>query len=174
MIYLNLELIAAMDLNRGLGYQNKLPWRIDEDLIFFKKKTINKTVVMGRKTAESIKNYCGEALLPQRKNIVLSSKAWPYHNNFTIITYHNYLSVLELAHNNPQESIIIIGGSTVYSLFIEHCRCLWITQINKTYTVDRFMVKFEDKFNLYDETIDYSYQEGCIIRFQYWINNKNS
>ena len=64
----NFKAVAAMSSNRVIGKNGELPWHFSEDLKFFKKLTLNSTVVMGRKTFESI----GKPL-PQRKNIVLST-----------------------------------------------------------------------------------------------------
>jgi dihydrofolate reductase len=64
-----ITLIAAVNHNMLLGKDNKMPWHIKEDLVFFKEQTINKTVLMGRKTFESIKG-----VLPNRTIYVLTSQ----------------------------------------------------------------------------------------------------
>jgi dihydrofolate reductase len=63
----NLTFILAMDENNLIGSNNDLPWRLPADLIYFKQKTINKTILMGRKTCESL-----PFLLPKRRNVVLT------------------------------------------------------------------------------------------------------
>ena len=65
-----IKLIWAQDSSGGIGINNKLPWHFSEDLQKFKSLTLNSTIVMGRKTWESLKIKP----LPKRKNIVLSSK----------------------------------------------------------------------------------------------------
>ena len=100
---MNLSIIVAMAKNRVIGRDNDMPWRLSDDLKNFKKNTINKTVIMGRLTYESI----GKPL-PGRKNIVLSRNL----KDKNVIVKNNLEIILEeLKH---EEELFIIGGEDIY------------------------------------------------------------
>lgn len=104
-----LTMIFACDLNGAIGKGGDLPWRQSTDLQHFKRLTIRKTVVMGRKTCDSLP----DGGLPKRRNIVMS------RSNLEDVEVMQFEQVLELAEN---EEIFIIGGGEIYSLFIDHCK----------------------------------------------------
>lgn len=99
-----MKLIAAISLNNVIGKNNTLPWAKPwpEDLKRFRKLTTNTSIIMGRKTFESI----GRAL-PNRQNIVISSK---HQQDNDVI----YASSLEDAFSKAEKEICIIGGASVY------------------------------------------------------------
>lgn len=106
------SIIVAIGKNNEIGKKNKLIWHIPEDLKNFKKITTGKTVVMGRKTYESI----GRAL-PNRKNIILT-------RNFNIkydenIEVYNDLENFIDKYKNNNEEIFIIGGEEIYKEFLK-------------------------------------------------------
>ena len=104
----NLELIVAMGKNNVIGKDNTLIWDLKEDLKHFRMMTENKSVVMGRKTYESI----GKPL-PKRKNIVLTSNPDPYATHYVATVG----SVEDILKSAEREKTIIIGGSEVYKQF---------------------------------------------------------
>jgi dihydrofolate reductase len=110
-----INIIVAFDNNWAIGKDNKLVWRQSEDLKRFKQLTLNKTVVMGRKTYESI----GKPL-PNRKNIVLT------RNNIQIpgITVINNIN--EILEND----YFVIGGSEIYNLFLDKADRIFATKID--------------------------------------------
>ena len=120
---MKISIITAFDYNQVIGLNNQLPWHIPEDLKYFKKVTLNKTIVMGRKTFESI----GKPL-PNRKNIIVSSTL--NSPNLTILKSPS--DILSL----PDEDIFIIGGSSIYQYFLPHCHNLYITHIDQTFQGD--------------------------------------
>lgn len=135
-----LVLIAAIGRNNELGKDNKLIWYLPEDLKFFKESTMNKTIVMGTNTFLSLPR-----LLPNREHIVLSHK-----KNFfpkEVVVYNNFdelLNELKL----KEEDVYIIGGESIYSLFIDYCDKMLLTEINQEYDADKFFPKFEaEKWN---------------------------
>ena len=93
-------IIAAIGKNRELGRDNKLLWSLKGDLKFFKEKTTNHTIIMGRKTFESLGR-----LLPNRKHVVISSS-----NNFPkeVDVYNNIESLLS-HYKDTSEELFIIG-----------------------------------------------------------------
>ena len=112
-----INIIAAVGKNLELGKDNKLIWPIKEDLIYFKEKTLNKTVVMGKNTFYSI----GKAL-PNRNNIVLTSGNIDVDN---IKVLHDYKEIFNL----EDEEIYIIGGESIYKLFLPYADNLYLTEI---------------------------------------------
>ena len=104
-----LTMIFASDLNGAIGKDGDLPWSQSSDLQHFKRITIRKTVVMGRKTWDSLPS----GGLPNRRNIVMSRTP---RKDAEVMDFEQ---VLELSQN---EEIIIIGGGEIYSLFLDHCK----------------------------------------------------
>lgn len=131
----NISIITAFDKNRVIGYKNSLPWSIPEDLQYFKSITMGYTIVMGRKTFESI----GKAL-PERKNCVLSKN---YHNfPKGIISFKDYRDVLEMS---KKERVFIIGGAEIYKLFLPYSSELYITHIEDSFKGDVYFPKVDNK-----------------------------
>ncbi|MDE5841863.1 MAG: dihydrofolate reductase, partial [Malacoplasma sp.] len=128
--------IWCEDLQRGIGKNNTIPWKIKEEMIFFKNTTINKTVVMGKNTFLSIKKP-----LVNRKNIVISSTL---KNNLEskIIIYQNPNDFLK-DYWNCEEEIYIIGGKKIYEFFIPFSQKILISKLYESYDCDVFM---ENKF----------------------------
>ena len=106
-----ISLIAAVGKNNELGLDNHLIFNIPGDLKFFRNTTIGKTVIMGRKTYESI----GKPL-PKRINIVVSNSL-KETDGITII--NSFEEVLE-KYLNSEEEVFIIGGESLYNYFIMH------------------------------------------------------
>ena len=105
----NITIIAAISENNVLGKNNKLIWHIPDDLKRFKKLTIGHSVIMGRKTFESMNKA-----LPERKNIILTR-----NKNYKakgILIAHNVQEALNYCENDNQP--FIIGGGEIYNLFL--------------------------------------------------------
>ena len=108
------SIIVAIGKNREIGKKNKLLWHIPEDLKNFKKITTGKTVIMGRKTFESIGRP-----LPNRKNIVLSKNGDKGLIKEKGIEIYQNLEDLISHYKNSQEEIFIIGGEQIYKEFLQ-------------------------------------------------------
>ncbi|MEE2858954.1 MAG: dihydrofolate reductase [Candidatus Neomarinimicrobiota bacterium] len=119
---MNIHLIWAQDENGGIGKCGKLPWHLSEDLQNFKKITLNSTIIMGRKTWESLTIKP----LPKRRNIVLTSSK--INNVEYYDTINNCLQ--KLKKDNVKE-VFIIGGAEIYKNFFKSANTLHITLINK-------------------------------------------
>lgn len=115
-------LITAVDKNWGIGKDNQLLYSLPEDMAFFRKQTLGKTVLMGRKTLESFKN---SKPLPNRQNIVLTNKQ--LLSQYENLSYIN--SIDEININN--DSIILIGGASLYKQFYNKCTYAFITKIKE-------------------------------------------
>ena len=116
-----LSLIVAYDKNRTIGSENTIPWRLKADMLRVKKLTTNQTIVMGRKTFESIGRP-----LPNRINRVLTRDAKTLENQVGIEVYSDKQAILE---NVETEKIFIFGGSTIYSEYIAKCDEMFITEV---------------------------------------------
>lgn len=119
---MKIHLIWAQDYNGGIGINGQLPWHIPEDLINFKKITLDSTILMGRKTWDSLPFKP----LPKRRNIVLSKNKI---NNVEV--YHNVEKCIQSLEKELLSTIFIIGGSSIYKLFFNYATYLHITYIDK-------------------------------------------
>lgn len=139
---MNINLIAAIGKNYELGKDNKLVYSIKEDLEFFKQVTLNHTVVMGRKTFESI----GKPL-PKRNNVVISRTK---NIDDKIEIYRSIKEFLE-AYENKEEDIFVIGGATIYKQFLDMADNIYLTEIDDIKPADIYFPKFD--LNEYDKEI---------------------
>jgi dihydrofolate reductase len=128
-MYNNLSIIVAFSKNGVIGQNNQLPWHIPEDLAFFKNKTKNSILIMGRNTFESLP----KRPLSHRYHIILSSQPCPetYKNNDSII-FVTYPELLVFLKTHQTEDMYVIGGNQVYELLLPLCSKLYITQIQET------------------------------------------
>jgi dihydrofolate reductase len=164
------QAIAAMSENRVIGCGNKIPWHLPEDFKWFKKKTTGQTIVMGRKTFESL----GKPL-PNRTNLILTHhlrklakthpevfsqyKEWrggrslkrPYQLKFTKLDgspteIRVFNSLKKLNPNEFQTEVFICGGAQVYAQALPLCSDLYLTLVKRVVPGDAFFPKFEDDF----------------------------
>lgn len=131
-----------MDENNLIGSNNDLPWRLPADLKYFKQQTLNKTLLMGRKTCESL-----PFVLPKRKNIVLTKNLNFSRQGFDII--HNIESINEL-----DQPIMVIGGAMIYQLLMPYANKLLITKIHHQFEGDTHFEWYEDEW-LLENQIDH-------------------
>mgnify|MGYP001437193989 FL=1 len=160
---MKIHLIWAQDKNGGIGYKGQLPWHIPEDLQNFKKLTLNSTILMGRKTWESLPIKP----LPKRRNIVLTRK-----KNLEVESYQSIDECLTKLTNDNTDELFIIGGSTIYNSFIDKAEQLHITLIDeKTKHIDTIFPlnidQLEKKFEKIKEnklTKNVTYSNWCKIK----------
>ncbi|MDQ8733716.1 dihydrofolate reductase [Paenibacillus sp. LHD-38] len=113
-------LIAAMDRNRTIGIGNKLPWRLPAEMAFFTKSTLGKTVLMGRKTFESLPKP-----LKDRQNVVLTRQNDFHPEGCEIV--HSVEEALERYNGNE---LIVIGGADIYAQFLPFADKILLTEVN--------------------------------------------
>ncbi len=120
---MTINIIAAVAENLAIGYNNRLIYRISGDMKRFKSLTTGNTVIMGRKTFESLP----KGALPNRRNIVLSTtkKDFPGCD-----TYGSLKEALE--HCGADENVFIMGGASVYKEALAFADHLYITEIKAT------------------------------------------
>jgi dihydrofolate reductase len=121
------SIIAAMDRNRLIGNNNQLPWHLPADLAHFKKLTMGKPIIMGRKTYESIGRP-----LPGRTNIVMT-RSGDFHPEGVMVA-SSLEQALEMAAG--EEEVMVIGGSTIYQLALPAAERLYITYVDNSYEGD--------------------------------------
>ena len=124
----SLTLIVAIDRNNGIGINNTLPWRLPEDLAFFKKTTTGHPIIMGRKTFDSIGRP-----LPNRRNIVLTRNAGWSHEGV-----ERAGSLDDAAKMAGDGEVFVIGGAQVYVDAIRIADKLVVTEIDADYACDAF------------------------------------
>lgn len=129
-----ISLIAAMDKNNLIGYNNDMPWNLPNDLKHFKEVTSHHTIVMGRKTYESIGRP-----LPNRKNIILSCSGYKTDEKVEVIS-----SIDEIKNLAKDEEIFVIGGGTIYEQVIPYADRLYITRIDAEFTGDTYFPQFSE------------------------------
>ncbi|MCG8609763.1 MAG: dihydrofolate reductase [Pseudomonadales bacterium] len=120
-------IIAAMAENRTIGINNNLPWYLPEDLKYFKRVTLGKPIIMGRKTFESI----GKPL-PGRKNIVVTrNPEWQSPGVDAVQDLESAVSRAESAAMiEGTEEVMIIGGDQIYHLALPKVDRLYLTLVH--------------------------------------------
>ena len=126
-----ISIIAAVADNYAIGNLNKLPWHLPADLKHFIQLTIGHTVVMGKRTFESLPS----GPLPNRKNIVLTS-IMSEGVNEGYYEADSLEDVFYLCENEDQ--VFIIGGTSVYKQTIDKADALYITWIHSKFTADTY------------------------------------
>lgn len=137
-----------MDTKRGIGFKGNLLCRISNDLKNFRELTLNKTIVMGRKTFESL-----PGVLDNRRHIVLTRDDNYSVDNANVEIFRDINRVLELS----EEDIFVIGGGEIYSLFLPYADKLYLTTINSFFEADTYFPKVDlDEWN-------YSERSGLLL-----------
>ncbi|KIF47040.1 diacylglycerol kinase [Vibrio owensii 47666-1] len=141
-----ISMIAAMADNRIIGKDNQMPWHLPADFAWFKRCTMGKPVVMGRKTFESIGRP-----LPGRLNIVISRDASLSVEGVTTVT--SIEQALEVA--GEVEEVMIIGGGAIYAACLPMANKLYVTHIEAEIDGD---TQFPDWGTEFKETYSEAYQ----------------
>ena len=133
-----LSIIVAVAKNNVIGKDNQLIWHLPEDLKRFKEITSGHTIIMGRKTFESLGR-----VLPNRKHIILCNDADLNINdeNVTIVDDINRLG----EYINKEEENFIIGGATIYKLMLPKVDKLYITKINQEFDGDVYFPEISEE-----------------------------
>ncbi|KAA9232849.1 dihydrofolate reductase [Aerococcus urinae] len=162
--------IWAHAANGIIGKNNQLPWHISEDMKFFKQETLHKTVVMGRKTFESM----GNRPLKERKNYILTrKKSLPGVNadNKDQVQIINQMDeIIELA---KAEDVMVIGGAEIYRLFWPYLDELRITNIAENVEGDTSFNPDLSQFRRYaivDQ--DLNSESKYHYQFEFWERKK--
>ncbi|MET3113711.1 dihydrofolate reductase [Pedobacter sp. CG_S7] len=128
------SLVVAMSTNNAIGKDNQLLWHLPADLKHFKDITSGHTIIMGRKTYESV----GKAL-PNRRNIVIT------RNTHLKLTGVEVMHSLKEALNSSKEEneVFIIGGAEIFNQSIKLANKIYLTRINESYEADTFFPEID-------------------------------
>ena len=154
-----LSMIFACDEEGAIGKDGDLPWRQSSDLQFFKRTTLNKTVVMGRKTWDSLGRP-----LPKRRNIVMTRSGL-----IDDVETMSFEEVMALAEN---EEVVVIGGGEIYALFLPHAKEVHRTIIHTVVNdADTFAPDIESEgFHMIGERrVAAGERDDFPMTFQHWI-----
>ncbi|GBU06819.1 dihydrofolate reductase [Bacteroidales bacterium] len=119
-----LSTIVAIGKNNEIGYKNDLLWRLPKDLKRFKEITTGHSILMGRKTYESLP----KGALPNRKNIILTRDARYIAENCTV-----YTSLHDMIKEENEDEIFIIGGGEIYKLTLPLSNKLYLTTVEASF-----------------------------------------
>lgn len=127
MLTMNLSILAAKATNNTIGENNQLIWRLPADLKHFRELTTGETVIMGRKTFESI----GKAL-PERNNIIITRQ--PGYQAPGCEVVHSLEEAIQASAQ--EENVFIIGGGEIYRQALDLAGTLYITEVHETFAGD--------------------------------------
>ena len=136
-----LSCIAAVAENRVIGYHNKLPWKLSEDLKRFKKLTVGHPIIMGRKTFESIGNP-----LSNRTSIVVTRNTG--FSAFGAVVVNSFPDAIRYANDVTQDAdelfeSFVIGGAAIFQEALSLCERLYLTRIHSVVEGDIFFPKIK-------------------------------
>ena len=159
-----LNMVVAASSNGVIGCGDALPWRQKADLQRFRQLTLGNTVVMGRRTYESIGR-----ILPDRHSIILSGD--PYFSVPGALVFHSWNSVI--GYTYPDRKVFVIGGQSVYEQALPYVRTIHFTHIMAEIEGDTFMPDIENFEYLYG-TPYYSADDNNEYPYSYMVlRNKN-
>lgn len=148
MSSVRLAMIAAMSRNRVIGRDNALPWHISVDLKHFKRTTLGKPVVMGRKTFESIGRP-----LPGRTNIVVTRQKDYRPDGVRVATSTASALALadEVAAADGADEVMVIGGEQLYRSLLPHAERLYLTEVDAEVEGDAFFPELDARWEVASE-----------------------
>ncbi|CAH6420227.1 Dihydrofolate reductase [uncultured virus] len=155
-----ISLIVAMDANGVIGNNGCLPWHLPADLIHFRKMTLGKAIIMGRKTHDSI----GRAL-PGRKNIIVSRNANLVVKDCVVVS--DLESALDVCE--PGSEAMVVGGSDIYRLALPLATCMYVTHIHGSYDGSVFFPQWDQNQWTMTERSNYVAETGLaysIVTYQ--------
>ena len=154
-----MNIIVAVDKNWGIGKDNKLLVSIPSDMKFFREETMNKVVVMGRKTLESFPNGLP---LKRRTNIVLTKD-----RNYKVkdaILVHSVEELMEELKKYDSEDIYVIGGDSIYRQLLPYCDVAHVTKIDYAYEADSYFPNLDE---MSDWTVERTSEELTYFDLEY-------
>ncbi|GGN56207.1 dihydrofolate reductase [Oceanobacillus indicireducens] len=141
-----ISLLVAMDRNHVIGSDNDLPWHLPDDLRYFKETTTGHTIIMGRKTFESIGR-----ILPKRKHVVITRGNYEFPEEVEVI--HDLEPIKTWNDDNPQEEYFVIGGGDIFKQVLPFADRLYITWIDEDFAGDTFFPSISlDEWELTEKT----------------------
>jgi dihydrofolate reductase len=133
-----ISIIAAMDRKRGIGVDNRLPWRLSADLKRFRDLTMGRHIIVGRKTFESIGRP-----LPGRRMIVVTRNTKYEAQGCDVV--HSVQEAINLARERGESEVFIGGGAEIYSQSIGIADRLYLTFVDADVAADIFFPEFDER-----------------------------
>jgi len=156
-----ISIIVAVSDDWGIGKDNELLWNISEDLKRFKRLTLGNTVIMGKKTWESLPRKP----LPGRKNIVLTdNRSEIIDGAVTVYSIPDALSRCE-----KDEEVFIIGGGSIYRQFMPIADKLYITHVHRNSPADTYFPEIDPDIWRITEKEEFGESDSNIISYSYVI-----
>jgi dihydrofolate reductase len=138
-----MKAIVAMTRKRVIGKNNQIPWCLRDEQRWFKEVTMGHSILMGRKTFESI-----DKPLPGRRNLVVTRSG-----NFAGVDLVRNLQTFNPAlYEEDGKEIFVIGGAEIYGALLVRCDTLYVTIVKEEYAGDAYFPEFETQFEI-SETI---------------------
>ncbi len=131
-----ISLIWAMDDNWLIGKGNQMAWHVKEDLLYYKRKTEGKTVLMGYNTYVSLKGYYKTKPLPYGKIFVVTSKNIILEDAYIVENLNEFIE-------NLDEDIFVVGGRSIYEQMLPYANQLYISFIKGSHDGDVYFPKFD-------------------------------
>lgn len=152
-----IKLIVAHTLNRVIGYNNSMPWKIKEELAFFKAETSGHSIIMGRHTFDSIGR-----VLPNRHTYVLTRDVNYHYDHENVTVINDYKSIIE-EYRSSDKHLYICGGMRVYEQLYTYADELIISYINQEYLGDAYFVNID--YGNYQEIKSITFPEFEVKRY---------
>lgn len=137
---MKISLIAAMAKDRVIGINNSLPWKLPADMQWFRKHTLGKPIIMGRKTFESF----GGRALPDRTNIIITRDK-NYQVDVEAVIVHSIEEALQVAADSGTDvqEVMIIGGASFYEQMLELANRFYVTKVEGEFEGDAWFPDYE-------------------------------
>ena len=133
-----LSIIVAKAKNNIIGKDNSMLWKLPDNLKRFKEKTMGKTIIMGRKTFESL-----GGILPDRMHIILSRNPDFNIDSDCVKVVHSLLELQQ--YMDAEEEHFVIGGAIIYNLLMPYCKKMYVTQLDKEFEGDTIFPKINEE-----------------------------
>ena len=131
----DLTIVVAIDRQRGIGVRNTLPWKLPEDLAFFKRTTTGHPIIMGRKTFDSIGRP-----LPNRRNIVITrNRDWRHDGVEAVASLADAIALV------GEQPAFVIGGGQIFMDALPLTRQLLVTEIDRDFACDVFFPEIDPR-----------------------------
>jgi dihydrofolate reductase len=151
----HITLVVAIDAQRGIGVDNKLPWHLPEDLAHFKRVTLGHPIIMGRKTFDSIGRP-----LPKRRNIVVTrNRDWRHEG---VDSAASLADAIALVGDEPAS---IIGGAQVFTESMQIADRMIVTHIDGVYRCDTFFPEIDPAVWTVTAREDHRSSDGVAFSF---------
>ncbi len=156
-----LSIIVSFAENYAIGKNGFMPWWLTEDLKRFAQITSGKTIIMGRKTFESLPH-----VLPNRKHVVITNSKDFFINDENVLITNDLYGTLE-AYSKKEEETFIIGGASIFEKAIPYCKKLYLTLVEGSFEADTFFPKLNCENYVEIEKSETITDEKSGIKYKY-------